>query len=71
MTRTFQKQTTTQTLQNSSLDDRLTISETEAGQFIITLIKLFITADMNEKRITTLHEYYNYLLFEKTRASTN
>jgi hypothetical protein len=65
MTRTFQKQTTTQTLQNSSIDDQLTISETEAGQFIITLIKLFIITDMKEKGITTLHEYYNHLLFEK------
>ena len=65
MTRTFQKQTTTQPLQNKTTDDQLTISETEAGQFIITLIKLFIITDMNEKRIPTLHEYYNYLLFEK------
>ena len=65
MTRRFQKQTTTQILQNQSLGDQLTISETEAGQFIITLIKLFIITDMSEKRITTLHEYYNHLLFEK------
>lgn len=65
MTRTFQKKIIRQSLQNLSIGDQLTISETEAGQFIITLIKLFIITDMNEKRITTLHEYYNHLLFEK------
>ena len=65
MTRRFQKQTTTQTLRNSSIDDQLIISDSEAGQFIVTLIKLIIINEMNEKRITTLHEYYNHLLFEK------